>query len=155
GASTYELRSPNGQLLSERSAGGTSYVLFDALGSTIGLADGAGALTATWAYDPWGNVIAKTGAGTTPVLFQGAYFDAATGLYKMGARYYDPTAGRFTQQDPIAGCSCNPQSLNHYALAGNNPINATDPTGYFCVWDLILAFAFLALAAIFMLIGIW
>jgi RHS repeat-associated protein len=34
-----------------------------------------------------------------PYRFQGAYLDP-TGLYKMGARYYDPVTTRFTQTDP-------------------------------------------------------
>jgi uncharacterized protein RhaS with RHS repeats len=41
----------------------------------------------------------------------------------MGARYYNPFRGRFTQADPSG------QSANRYAYVGCNPINATDPTG--------------------------
>ena len=129
----YELRCGCGQLLSERGASGTNYVLFDALGSTIGLADGTGALVASWTYDAWGNVLAKTGSATTPVLFQGAYLDVATGLYKMGARYYDATVGRFTERDRAWGKADDPQTLNAYTFAGNSPTNVTDPTGY-CYW---------------------
>jgi len=41
---------------------------------------------------------------------------------KLGARYYNPTTGRFTQPDPAA-------LIGGYAYAGDNPANATDPTG--------------------------
>lgn len=35
--------------------------------------------------------------------YAGGYRDVNTGLYKFGERYYDPTLGRWTQQDPIGG----------------------------------------------------
>ncbi|THA22568.1 RHS repeat-associated core domain-containing protein, partial [Streptomyces sp. A1277] len=54
--------------------------------------------------------------------FAGAYNDP-TGLYKMGARYYDPALGRFTQPDPSG------QETNTYLYAAGDPINHTDPTG--------------------------
>lgn len=41
----------------------------------------------------------------------------------FGARYYDPTLGRWTQQDPSG------QDANPYAYAGCNPINSADPSG--------------------------
>jgi uncharacterized protein RhaS with RHS repeats len=50
------------------------------------------------------------------------------GLYQMGARYYQPGTGRFTQADPL------PSSVfeaNRYAYVGANPCNRTDPTGLF------------------------
>lgn len=42
----------------------------------------------------------------------------------FGARYYDPTLGRWTQQDPSG------QEANAYAYAGCDPVNKVDPTGY-------------------------
>lgn len=41
----------------------------------------------------------------------------------MGYRYYDPSQGRFTQQDPSG------QETNPYAYTACNPVNGTDPTG--------------------------
>ena len=41
---------------------------------------------------------------------------------KLGARYYNPTTGRFTQPDPVA-------LYGGYVYAGDNPTNFTDPTG--------------------------
>jgi uncharacterized protein RhaS with RHS repeats len=42
----------------------------------------------------------------------------------MGTRYYDPTLGRFTQVDPVAGGSANP-----YDYAFQDPINIYDTVG--------------------------
>jgi RHS repeat-associated protein len=133
----YELRCPCGQLISERSASGTDYVLYDVLGSTIGLTDGSGAVAATWKYDSWGTVLAKTGTADTSTLFQGALLDSATGLYKIGARYYDPGVARWTQRDAVTGTPSDPETYNAYVFVGNNPVNATDPSGYF--WLALLA----------------
>ena len=38
--------------------------------------------------------------------------------------------GRFSQPDPIVPEPGNPQSLNRYAYARNNPLKYTDPTGH-------------------------
>ncbi len=51
-----------------------------------------------------------------------------TGLYHLGARYYDPLVGRFLAADPLARPS-NAQSVNPYTYALGNPIMLTDPSG--------------------------
>nr|BFE61778.1 RHS repeat-associated core domain-containing protein [Dactylosporangium thailandense] len=54
--------------------------------------------------------------------------DASTGLEHVGARYYDANLGRFISVDPVLDIT-DPQQMNGYAYAGNNPINRADPTG--------------------------
>lgn len=49
----------------------------------------------------------------------------------MNGRIYDPTLGRFLQADPFIQAPYNTQSLNRYSYVINNPLNATDPNGYF------------------------
>jgi len=67
----------------------------------------------------------------TDYLFTGQKWDSATGLYKMGDRYYDPTLGRFISPDSFIPDPGNPQDLNRYSYARNNPLKYTDPTGHF------------------------
>src|SRR5262245_65948403 len=43
--------------------------------------------------------------------------------------------GRFTSPDPVAGSCWNPQSLNAYSYAWNNPLKLTDPTGMIVSWE--------------------
>ena len=56
-------------------------------------------------------------------------FDVETGLVHMGARDYDPSTGRFLQEDPIMGELSQPQTLHPFTYVGNNPIIRTDPLG--------------------------
>ena len=54
--------------------------------------------------------------------------DTTTGLTDVGARWYDPSIGRFTSLDPEFE-PASPQELNGYTYAGANPVTNQDPTG--------------------------
>jgi RHS repeat-associated protein len=43
------------------------------------------------------------------------------GLQKVGVRWYDPTVGRFLQQDPWLGSIYAPLTLNAYGYCVNDP----------------------------------
>jgi RHS repeat-associated protein len=124
--STAYTRDNKGQLTEERLPNGSTYTpyyyLFDGLGSVVGLTDSAGTVQNTYTYGPYG----EKGTWSEPIFnpwhFAGGYFDASTGLYKFGMRYYDPSVGRWTQQDSVPG-------PNSYLYAGDSPVNAVDPTG--------------------------
>jgi RHS repeat-associated protein len=75
-----------------------------------------------------------------PWGFAGGYLDT-TGLYHFGDRYYDPSVGRWTQQDPMAGSITNPSTLNRYAYANADPVNFSDPTGMWS-WGAFLVATF-------------
>jgi RHS repeat-associated protein len=124
-------RTPGGALVSMRSGTSHFYYVFDALGSVIALTDGSGAIAASYTYDPYGTTLSASGAqaGVNPFRFASGYFDSATGLTKFGARYYDPSLGRWTQRDPIAGSIANPSAMDRYVYAGDSPVNLTDPSG--------------------------
>jgi RHS repeat-associated protein len=117
------IRDPSGNLVAMHTAGQSYYYTADAQGSVIALTDSTQALAASYTYDPWGNTT-KTGAlaTTNPWTYATGYDDTATGYLKLGARYYNPTTGRFNQPDPAA-------LYGGYAYAGDNPTNYTDPTG--------------------------
>jgi len=53
------------------------------------------------------------------------------GLIHMNGRIYNPALGRFLQADPFVQEPGYSQSYNRYAYVWNNPLNATDPSGYF------------------------
>jgi RHS repeat-associated protein len=124
GTDTGFIRDPQGTLNSMRTGGSSYYYLTDAQGSVLGLVDAVGRRTATYTYDPLGKARTTTQTVPQPYRFQGTYLDPS-GLYKMGARYYDPTLGRFTQTDP-SGKETNP-----YLALGADPVNHIDPNGTF------------------------
>jgi len=77
---------------------------------------------------PWLQATTDTGLAVR-FRMAGQEYDQETGLYHMGARYYNPTIGRWISEDPagIVG------GTNLYSYAANDPIDNTDPTGsYTC-----------------------
>lgn len=61
-----------------------------------------------------------------PFGFAGGIYDADTGLVRFGARDYDPTVGRWVSKDPAR---FDGGQANLYVYAGNDPVNARDPSG--------------------------
>jgi RHS repeat-associated protein len=62
-------------------------------------------------------------------------YDSVSGLNYAQARYQNPTQGQFLSQDPIflgdprQQTLTDPQSLNSYSYANDNPITHSDPNG--------------------------
>jgi RHS repeat-associated protein len=81
-------------------------------------------------YDPYGNTIGTpaTGFPTGEKGFVGGAADPATGLTDLGAREYQPQTGSFISPDPLLNPD-DPQDLNAYTYATDNPTTFSDPTG--------------------------
>jgi RHS repeat-associated protein len=101
-----------------------SYFLSDHLGSTNGLTDATGALTASNSYDSFGN--ATNASFPTRYQFTGRELDSFTGLQYNRARSYDPNLGRFISEDPIG---FGGGDINFFGYVWNNPYNYYDPLG--------------------------
>lgn len=111
--------------LAEVRSGTTSYYEADGLGSVTSLSSSKAALAATYTYDSFGNLTASTGTLTNPLRYTGREFDSETNLYFYRARYYDPTVGRFLNEDPMR-FGAGP---NFFAYVLNSPTNSLDPFG--------------------------
>jgi RHS repeat-associated protein len=111
-------------LWQRRSDGTTQYFLTDHQGSTRALADGSGAVVASYSYDTFGNGFSGS---LTRFGYTGREHDADTGLMYYRARWYDPGQGRFVSEDPLGFGG----GLNWYGYVGNDPLNWIDPVGLF------------------------
>ena len=84
-------------------------------------------------YDAWGNTDASVPApqlGTENKLrYTGEALDPGTQLYYLGARYYDPSVGRFVTRDPLPASPHSSRSANRFSYAFNIPVNYKDPSG--------------------------
>ena len=103
---------------------GEEFFHSDALGSTLALSDGGGAVQTQYSYEPFGNS-SLPASSSNPFQYVGRENDG-TGLYYYRARYYDPQARRFLQEDPIGFLGGD---INLYAYVGNAPIQFRDPMG--------------------------
>jgi RHS repeat-associated protein len=140
------VRAPDGTLLARKAPGNAwSYYVLDNLGSVIGVTDAAGALTASYDYDPDGNPWPEQW-GTHPEDFgyTGAYAQTASGganektLYHNGLRWYDPETARWTQSDPLDHPD-DPRNANRYLYVGSDPINYVDPSGTWVPFPVLAA----------------
>jgi RHS repeat-associated protein len=85
----------------------------------------AGSNAQSYTYDSFGNVTASTGTVANPFQFTAREFDPETALYYYRARYYDASAGRFLNEDPLGVNG----GINLYRYALNSPTNYFDPLG--------------------------
>jgi RHS repeat-associated protein len=117
-----------GDTLVATNVGGTvSYTHQDYLHSTVSTNS-----TTTAEYTPYGQVRTYSGTLPTDRQFQGQQNQSSVGLYHMGARWYDPTIGLWTQPDNVVPNSSDPLSLNRYSFVEGNPLKRRDPSGH---WD--------------------
>ena len=127
------------------SAGNTfSYVLSDHQGSNSDLTNSSGTSIVNESFTPFGqrrNPTTWSGAASNSDLTtaagitrQGYTFQTQLGLWMgmnhMNGRVEDAITGRMLSADPHVPDRTNPQSYNRYTYVNNNPLTATDPSGF-------------------------
>ena len=112
------------------------YVLRDQLSSASEVLDSSGAVVGEQRYYPFGEVRVSTGSICTDRLYTGQRAIPSLGLMDYHARFYDSYLNRWTQPDSIIPNEYDPQSLNRYEYARNNPINFNDPSGHTACSDI-------------------
>lgn len=128
----YYVHLPGGQLLYsiEAADGARRFYHYDEAGNTLLLTDDAGAVLGSYAYTPYGRLLASTGDLDNPFTFHGQYGgmqEGTGGLYYMRARYYDAVSRQFISRDPAP--PQHPRGMNPYQFAYGNPLRYADPTG--------------------------
>ncbi|WP_176835548.1 MULTISPECIES: RHS repeat protein [unclassified Paenibacillus] len=119
------------QLVARVDAAGTKmYYMHNGHGDVVGLVNAAGQVVNSYTYDIWGNPVTTQETVAQPFRYSGEFWDSSTGLQYLRARWYDPSVGRFINEDTYEGDISNPLSLNLYTYVSNNPLRYTDPTGH-------------------------
>jgi RHS repeat-associated protein len=113
----------------------TGFIHADHLGSTSLTTDITGTLVAETRYLPYGEERWITGTLVTDFTFTGQRAERGFALMDYNARYYDPGLGRFVNADTVVPDPGNPQALNRYVYAINNPLRYNDPSGHYACED--------------------
>jgi RHS repeat-associated protein len=125
------------------------YVHPDHLGSTNVVTNASGTVVQTLDYFPYGGLRIESGTDVSTRKYIGERYDQNTDLNYFNARYYQSSRGQFLSQDPTFLALGNPaavnalskvdqsillsdpQALNSYSYALNNPIRFKDKDGKF------------------------
>ncbi|MDB5264658.1 MAG: hypothetical protein JWN64_229 [Parcubacteria group bacterium] len=116
----------------------TSYIHPDYLGSTNAVTNSSGVAESVKDYMPYGSErtsVGHSGGGRGYI----GQFEEGDNLSYLNARFYKSDRGQFLSQDPVfweigqtsdgKAILMNPQAMNSYGYAGNNPISQKDPNG--------------------------
>src|SRR5690625_862090 len=126
-----------------------AFIYTDHLGSTDLITDKGGNVIQSMSFNAWGqrrdadswdlvtDVIAQRFTERTSRGYTSHEQLDEVGLIHMNGRIYDPRLARFLQADPFIQAPGNTQSYNRYSYLWNNPLNATDPSGFILkkLWD--------------------
>ena len=107
---------------------GTVFVpIYDAYGDIVEYRGADGSLAASYVYDTFGLILAKSGPLADSFRFRHATkgFDAATGIYYYIKRFYSPVIRRWLNRDPLQERG----GLNLYAFCRNNALIFLDKDG--------------------------
>lgn len=112
----------------------------DPAGTPLSMTNSSGVVVWKADYKPFGEENSTSGPAANDRRFVGKEKDEETGLSYFGARYENAKIGRFIAPDPVRAVDsktsktnekmlANPQRLNTYAYALNNPYRFIDPDG--------------------------
>ncbi|MCM3292507.1 wall-associated protein WapA [Paenibacillus sp. MER 180] len=120
-----------GKLLARQVPGqGMQYYVSNGHGDITEIRDAQGNVLNRYTYDIWGNPLVQEEQVPNIFRYSGEYWDAATNLQYLRARWYDPSVGRFINEDTYEGDIKSPLSLNLYTYVENNPLRWLDPSGH-------------------------
>ena len=101
------------------------YYIYNGVGHSVLLVDGANAPVQTNLYEAFGGVEQSWGDSENNRLGNTKEYDAVIGLYNHGFRYFDASIGRYISNDPLG----YEGGFNLYVYCTNDPINKFDPHG--------------------------
>lgn len=123
------------EVIARQVSGAWQFYHQDQINSVYAVTNAAGSVLERYLYDPfglpdvrdanWGSLGTYTVIGN-PWLFTGQEWRGDLSLSNYKARWYQPTLGRFLQNDPVR---FDAGDVNLYRYCGNDPMNRSDPLG--------------------------
>ncbi|ROO59297.1 RHS repeat-associated protein [Micromonospora sp. Llam0] len=116
-----------GSTVGSRTMSGLSWLASDHQGTSSIAVDSVSQALTVRRQTPYGTPRGAVPTWPNSKGFVGGTIDN-TGLTHLGAREYDPVAGRFISVDPVHDLT-DPQQWNPYSYANNSPVTYSDPSG--------------------------
>jgi len=114
-----------GGLLNLRQNGVDYAYLYDGKGNVGAVLDNTQAVVASYRYNAFGKLVARSGTLEQPFQFSTKRYDEGTGLNYYGYRFYSPAIERWMNRDPLGEAG----GINLYGFVQNDPVNFIDPSG--------------------------
>ncbi len=122
-----------GQLVAQLNPDGTKLFMHgDHLGSTSTITNSSGSVIESTTYAPTGEIL--SGGAVSRYDYTGKEYSSVVGDYDYNFRKMNPSWDIFTQPDSLLPNVYDPQQLNRYSYARDNPYRFKDETGH-CIWD--------------------
>ena len=102
---------------------GNEYFGYDGHGSVVNISNESGKSIKSYDYDAFGVELNKDANDTNLFRYCAEQYDNETDSIYLRARYYSPSLGRFTTEDPAK------DGDNWYSYCAGNPVNNWDPSG--------------------------
>ena len=102
---------------------GNEYFGYDGHGSVVNISNESGKSIKSYDYDAFGVELNKDANDTNLFRYCAEQYDNETDSIYLRARYYSPSLGRFTTEDPAK------DGDNWYSYCAGNPVNSWDPSG--------------------------
>ena len=120
GSYDYTYVKHEGQLVAQLNPDGTTYFVHnDHLGSTSIVTNNSGSVIESTIYTPYGEIL--SGGETSRFDYTGKEYSSVVGDYDYNFRKMKSEWAIFTQPDSLLPNVYDPQQLNRYSYARNNP----------------------------------
>ncbi len=119
------------RLVATYKGGQVFYQHADVHGTVRATTNSSGATVGSFSSLPFGDNYNPSGTDVDPLHFSELDHDASSGTEHAQFRQYSSALGRWMSPDPYSGSYHwrNPQSLDRYLFALNNPLLSLDPSG--------------------------